>query len=167
MTSPSCDWAYWLMPTVALSPSFFTHSWVSANRIPLRSAIVTPFPSFRMRPLVEGQRHHLGRGGGATNVHAETGTGRGQRRWDVRHPDVVAEGEGDVARRYRADPLAIVDDDVAMSGNTPIEHLETDQDPAEPVVSGLHDGVAADEVLVEAEGPIEVRLRRIRVGGGV
>src|ERR1700693_3733320 len=165
MTSPSCDWAYSLMPTVAVSPSFFTHSWVSANRIPLRSAIVTPFPSFRMRPLVEGQRHHLGRGDGATNVHAKTGPGRGQRRRDVRHPDVVAKGKRDVARRYRADPLAIVDHDVAMTGNTTIEHLETDQDPAEPTISGLHDGVAADEVLVKAEGPIEACLERIRAGG--
>src|ERR1700675_1780831 len=164
MTSPSCDCAYWLMPTVALSPSFFTHSWVSANRVPLRSAIVTPFPSFRMRPLVEGQRHHLGRGGGATNVHAKTGPGRGQRRWDIRHPDVVAEGEGDVARRYRADPLAVVDHHVAMPGNTAIERLEPDQDPVEPAVPGLHDGVAADEVLVEVEGPIEAGLERIRAG---
>src|SRR4029077_13523400 len=115
------------MPTVALSPSVFTHSWVSAKRVPLRSAIVTPFPSFRMRPLVERQRHHLGRGGGATNVHAKTGPGRGQRRRHVGQPDVVAQGEGDVARRYRADRLPIIDHHVAMTGNTPIEHLETDQ----------------------------------------
>src|ERR1700731_1832469 len=161
MTSPSCDWAYWLMPTVALSPSFFTHSWVSANCIPLRSAIVTPFPSFRMRPLVKGQRHHLCRRRGATNVHAKTGPGRGQRRWDVGHPNVVAEGEGDVARRYRPDPLAVVDHHVAVAGNTAIEHLETDEHPAEPTVAGLHDGVAADEVLVEAERPIEAGLERI------
>src|ERR1700730_3819507 len=152
------------MPTVALSPSFFTHSWVSANRVSLRSAIVTPFPAFRMRPLVEGQRHHLCRRGGATNVHAKTGPGRGQRRRHVGHPDVVAKGEADVARRYRADRLSIVDHDVAMTGNTAIERFETDQDSAEPVVSGLHDGVAADEVFVEAEGPIEAGLERIRAG---
>src|SRR6202030_550946 len=95
---------------------------------------------------------------------AKTGPGRGQRRRHVSHPDVVPKGEGDVARRYRADRLLIIDHDVAMTGNTAIEHLETDQDPVAPAFPGLHDGVAADEVLVEAEGPIEAGLQRIRAG---
>src|SRR5260370_36636667 len=113
MTSPSCDWAYWLMPTVAASPSCFTPSWVSANCIPLRSAIVTPFPSFRMRPLVEGQRNYLRRGGRAANVHAKTGPRFGQGRRHIGHPDVVAKREGDVAQGHVADPVTVFDDRAA------------------------------------------------------
>src|SRR5438128_570452 len=164
MTSPSCDWAYPLIPTVAESPSFFTHSWVSANRSPLRSGIVTPFPSFRMRPLVEGQRNHLRRGSGAANVHAKAGPRLGQGRRHVRHPDVVAKCEGDVARGHRADPPAVVDDRIAVTGNAAVEHFETHKDPAESVLAVLHEGVAADEVLVEAESPIQARLERIGAG---
>src|SRR5260370_29595151 len=141
MTSPSCDWAYWLMPTVAASPSCFTPSWVSANRIALRSAIVSPFPSFRMRPLVEGQRNHLRRSGCAANVDAETGPGRCEARRHIGHPDVVAECEGDVARGHGADPPVVVDDRVAVTRNAAIEHLEADAKPAEPPLGGLHDGV--------------------------
>src|SRR4029077_12032583 len=164
MTSPSCDWAYSLIPTVAVSPSFLTHSWVSANRIPLRSAIPTPFPSFRMRPLVEGQRDDLGRGRRTTNVHAQTGPRLGQRRWHVGHPNVVAKGEGDVSRRYRADRLAIADDAVAVTGDAAVQHLETHQQPRESLLAGPQDRATADEVLVEVEGPIQPGLERIRVG---
>src|ERR1700680_1745955 len=103
MTSPSCDWAYSLIPTVAVSPSFCTHSWVSANRIPLRSAIPPPFPSFRMRPLVERQWDNLGRGGHATHLHAKTGSRLGQRRWHVPHSAVVAKAEGEASRRDLSD----------------------------------------------------------------
>src|SRR5438270_1189092 len=99
MTSPSCDWAYSLIPTVAVSPSCLTHSWVSANRSPITSGIASPFLSFRMSPLVERQRNHLRRRACATNVDAETRAGLGQRRRQVGHADVVAEGEGDVAGR--------------------------------------------------------------------
>src|ERR1700730_3262715 len=163
MTSPSCDWAYSLIPTVAASPSFLTHSWVSANRIPLRSALPIPFPSFRMRPLVEGQRDDLGRGGRTTNVHAKTGPRLGQRRWHVFHPKVVAQGEGDVSRRYCADRLAIVDDAVAVAGDATVQHLETNQPPRKSLLAGPQDGVTADEVLVEVQGPIQPCLERIRV----
>src|SRR3989442_15216840 len=107
MTSPSCDWAYSLMPTVAVSPSFFTHSWVSANRIPLTSGIVPPFPSFRMRPLVEGQRNHLCRSGRAANIDTKTGRGLGKGRRHVGHPDVVAKRERDVSRGHGTDLLAV------------------------------------------------------------
>src|SRR3979409_204607 len=103
MTSPSCDWAYSVMPTLAVSPSFFTHSWVSANRIPLRSGIVTPFPSFRMRPPIERQRNHFRRSGCATDIHAKTCPRRGEGRRHVGHPDVVAEREGHVAGGHGAD----------------------------------------------------------------
>src|SRR5438128_2588622 len=164
MTSPSCDWAYSLIPTVAESPSFLTHSWVSANRSPLWSGIATPFPSFRMRPLVEGQRNHLRRSGGAANVHPKAGPRLGHGWGHVRHPDVVAKCEGDVARGHGADPLAVVDDRIAMTGNTAVQHFETHKDPAEPALAGLQDGVAPDEVLVEAERPIQARLERIGAG---
>src|ERR1700694_4683279 len=107
MTSPSCDWAYSLIPTVAVSPSLRTHSWLSAKRIPLRSGIASPFSSFWVRPLIEGQRNHLRRGCRAANVDAQTGARLGQRRWQVRHPDVVAKGEGEVAPGAGADPLAL------------------------------------------------------------
>src|SRR5690349_19779369 len=113
MTSPSCDWAYSVIPTVAVSPSFFAHSCVSANRIPLRSGIPTPFPSFRMRPLVKGQGDDLGRGGRAANVHTETSARLGQCQRHVGHPDVVAKGERNVSRTHGPHPLAIVDDGVA------------------------------------------------------
>src|ERR1700737_985088 len=107
MTSPSCDWAYSVIPTVAVSPSFRTHSWLSANRKPLRSGIASPFCSFRVRPLVEGQGNHLRRGCGTTNVDAQTGARLGEGGWHVGHPDVVAEREGDVARGHDTDPLGI------------------------------------------------------------
>src|ERR1700686_3396706 len=164
MTSPSCDWAYWEMPTVAESPSLRTHSWVSANRMPLRSAIVSPFPSFRMRPLVERQRNHLRRSGGAANVDAETGPGLREAGRHVGHANVVAKREGNVARGHGADPLVAVDDRVAMTRNAAIEHLEADENAAEPPFAGLHDGVAPNEVLVQAERPIQSRLERIGAG---
>src|ERR1700694_2328676 len=164
MTSPSCDCAYSLIPTVAVSPSFLTHSWVSANRIPLRSAIPTPFPSFRMRPLVEGQRDNLGRGSHATHLHAKAGPRFGQRRWHVGHPDVVAKGEGDVSRGHRADLLAIADHVVAVTGDAAVEHLEAHEPPSDSLLAGPHDGITADEVLVEVEGPIQPCLERIGIG---
>src|SRR5438477_6985890 len=164
MTSPSCDWAYSLMPTVAVSPSIFTHSWVSANRIPLTSGIVTPFASFRMRPLVEGQRNHLCRCSRAPNIDAKTGPGLRKGRRHVGHPDVVAKREGDVSRGYGTDLLAVFDNGIAVTGNASIQHFEAHQGPAQPPLTGLEDGVAADEVLVEAEGPVEARLERIRAG---
>src|SRR4030081_2149432 len=163
MTSPSCDWAYSLIPTVAVSPSFLTHSCVSANRIPLRSAIPTPFPSFRMRPLVEGQRDNLGRGGRATNVHAKTGARLRQRRWHVGHPDVVAKREGDVSRGHDAGLPAIADDAIAVTGDAAVQHLEAHQHPRESPLARTDDGVTADEVLVEVEGPIQPCLERIGV----
>src|SRR5437868_12479521 len=164
MTSPSCDCAYSLIPTVAISPSFFTHSWVSANRIALTSGIVTPFPSFRMRPLVEGQCNHLSRCGRAAHLDAKTGPGRRQGRRHVGHPDVVAKRKGDVSRGHRTDLLAVFDNRVAVTGNAPIEHFEAHQDTAEPPLARLHDGVAADEVLIEAECPLETSLERVRAG---
>src|ERR1700674_131081 len=164
MTSPSCDWAYSLIPTVAVSPSFLTHSWVSANCIPLRSAIPTPFPSFRMRPLIERQWDNLGRAGHATHLHANTGSRLGQRRWHVRHPDVVAEREGDVSRRHGADLLAIADHAVAVAGDAAVQHLETHQPPRESLLAGLQDGVTPHEILVEVEGPIQPCFERIGIG---
>src|SRR5260370_9514060 len=149
MTSPGCDWAYWLMPTVAASPSCFTHSWVSANRLPLRCAIVCRFRAFRMRPLVEGQRNHLRRSGCTANVDAKTGPGLGEARRHVGHPDVVAKREGDVARGHGADPLLVADDRVAMTRNAAIEHLEADENTAEPPLAGLHAGVDAREPPVQ------------------
>src|ERR1700732_2392895 len=164
MTSPSCDWAYSLIPTVAVSPSFLTHSWVSANRIPLRSAIPTPFPSFRMRPLVEGQLDDLGRRGGATDVYAKTSPRLGEGRRHVRHPDVVAQGERDVSRGHRADLLTTTDDGIAVARNAAVQHLEADELPRHAVLPRPNDGVAADEVLVQFEGPLEPGLERIGVG---
>src|SRR2546425_6864179 len=161
MTSPSCDWAYSLIPTVAVSPSRLTHSWVSANRIPLRSGIASPFVSFRMSPLVEGQRNPLGRRGRAANVDANTRAGLGQGRRQVGHPDVVAEGKGDVAGRHTPDALAILDGGIAVTGDTAIQHLEADQQPREPLLAGANDGITPDEVLVEAQRPVEPRFERI------
>src|SRR5713101_1109926 len=161
MTSPSCDWAYSLIPTVAVSPSRLTHSWVCANRMPLRSGIASPFVSFGMSPLVEGQRNHLGRCGRATHIDAKTRARLGQGRGQVGHPDVVAEGEGDVAGRHTPDALAIVHRGVAVTGNAPIEHFEADQQPREPVLVGANDGITSDEVLVEAQRPVEARFERI------
>src|ERR1700737_5609245 len=132
MTSPSCDWAYWVMPTVAVSPSFFTPSWVSANRIALRSGIVTPFPSFRMRPLIERQRNHFRRSGCATHVHAKMCSRLGEGRRHVGHPDVVAKREGNVARGHGADRPPVFQHRVAVTGDTAIEHFEAHENSAEP-----------------------------------
>src|SRR6266852_4531737 len=164
MTSPSCDCAYSLIPTVAVSPSFLTHSWVSANRMLLRSAIPTPFPSFRMRPLVKRQLNDLGRGGRATNVHAKMRPRLGQGRWHVGHPDVVAKGEGDVSRGHGTDPLAVADEAVAVTRNAAVQHPEAHQYPGQPLLAGSNDGVATDKVLVEIERPIQPCFERIRVG---
>src|ERR1700687_1257267 len=164
MTSPSCDWAYWLMPTVAVSPSLRTHSWGSANRIALRTGIVTPFRSFRVRPLIESQRTHFRRSGCATSAHAKTGPRRGQGRRHVGHPDVVAEREGNVARSHSPDRPPVLDDRVAVTGNTPIQHFEAHENSAKPPLTSLHDGVAADEVLVQAECPLQARLEWVRSG---
>src|SRR3981081_1391045 len=162
MTSPSCDWAYSVIPTVAVSPSVLTHSWVSANRIPLRSGILSPFSSFRMRPVVKGQRNDFRRSGGAPNVHAKTRPGLSQGRRHVRHPDVVAKREGDVARGHGAHPFAAFYDRVPMPRDTPIERFEAHEHPAETVLAGLHDRVAAHKVLVQTEGPVQTGLERIR-----
>src|SRR5437870_10516467 len=98
MTSPNCDCAYSLMPTVALSPSVLTHSWLWLNRIPLRSGMASPFVSFRMGPLVERERDHLGRHRRPTDIHANPCARISQGRRHVGHRDVVAEREGDVTR---------------------------------------------------------------------
>src|SRR5689334_13463428 len=98
MTSPSCDCAYSVMPTVPVSPSVLTHSWLWLNRIPLRSGMASPFVSFRTRPLVKGQRDDFGRCRDAANIHAQSSSLVRQGRWHVGHRDVVAQGEGDVAR---------------------------------------------------------------------
>src|ERR1700682_3444048 len=164
MTSPSCDCAYSEMPTVAVSPSLRTHSWDSANRIPPRSGIVTPFPSFRMRPLVKGQRNHFRRSGCATYLHAKTGPGLGQNRRHVGHPDVVAKRKGDVARGDGAHPLAVFNDRVAVTRDASIQHFEAHQDAAQPPLASLHDSVAADEAFAQTERPAQTRLERIRRG---
>src|SRR2546421_10704926 len=143
--------------------SWLTYSWVSAKRMPLRSGIPTPFRSLRMRPLVKRQRDDLGRRGRATNVHAETGPRLGHGRWHVGHPDVVAKGEGDVSRRHRPDPPTIADDAVAVAWNAAVQHLEANQLPREAPLARRHDGVAADEILLEIERPIEPCLKRIRL----
>src|ERR1700680_619599 len=157
MTSPSCDWAYSLMPTVAVSPSFLTHSWVSAYRVPLGSGIATPFPSFRIRPLVKGQWDRLSRGRRASHLDAEPGPGRGQCRWHVGHRDVVPEGEGDVTRADRTHAPTVVEERVPVPRNVPIQHPQPDQNPLEPPLSCPEHGVAPDEIFIEAERPIEPR----------
>src|SRR5205823_4486891 len=155
--------AYSLIPTVAVAPSCLTHSWVSAKRMPLRSGIPTPFPSLRMRPLVKRQRDDLGRRGRAANVHAKTGARLGHGRWHVGHPDVVAKGEGDVSRRHRPDPPTIANDAVAVAWNAAVQHLEANQLPGEAPLARRDDGVAADEILLEVERPIEPGLKGTRV----
>src|SRR2546429_6783243 len=84
--------------TVAVSPSVLTHSWVCAKRNPVSSAIPTPFPSFRMRPLVKGQWDNLGRRRSAANVYTEAGPPLSHRRLRVRHPDGVAKGGSNGSR---------------------------------------------------------------------
>src|SRR5256886_14137547 len=118
MTSPNCDWAYSVIPTVAVSPSVLTHSWVCAKRNPISSAIPTPFPSFRMRPLVKGQWDNLGRRGCAANVYTEAGPPPGHRGGHGSHPGVVAKGEGKVFRRDRPPLLAPADGPAAVAGDT-------------------------------------------------
>src|SRR2546429_904501 len=153
--------------TVAVSPSVLTHSWVCAKRNPITSGIPTPFPSFRMRPLVKGQWDNLGRRGCAANVYTQAGPRLGHRRWHVGHPDVVAKGEGNVSRCHRPHLLAIADDAVAVAGNAAVQHLEAHQLPREGLLAGLNDGGAADEVLVEGEGPVQSGFEPGGVSGHV
>src|ERR1700730_10096450 len=164
MTSPSCDCAYSVIPTVALSPSFRTPSWLSANRMPLRSGIASPFSLFRVRPLVEGQRNHLGRGCCAANVDAKTRTRLGERRRDIGHPDVVAKRERNVPGGHGTSPLAVADDGVAMTRDAAIQHLEPHQPPRDACLAGTASRVAPDESLIEGHRPFQPRCERIVAG---
>src|SRR5438132_7174291 len=164
MTSPNCDCAYSLMPTVAASPSRLTHSWLWLNRIALRSGMASPFVSLRTRPLVKRQRDDLGGRHRPTDVDTEPRSDGCESRRQVGHRDVVAEGEGDVARGHHPHPLRAVHDRVAVAGNTPVEHAKAGQDPGETLLAGAENRVPADEVIVQAECPIESRLERIGVG---
>src|SRR3989442_8132427 len=164
MTSPSCDCAYSVMPTVALSPSLLTHSWLWLNRTPLRSGMASPFVSFRTGPLVKRRRDDLGRRRRPANVDSEPGTDCCESRRHVGHRDVVAKREGDVARGHHTDSLRAVHHRVAVPGNAAIQDAKADQDPGETLLAGAENRVPADEVLVHAERPIEPRLERIGVG---
>src|ERR1035437_9595261 len=99
MTSPSSDWAWSLMPTVATPPSTCTHSWLSVNRYSLRSGI-----PFSLGPPVKRQAHHPGPGRGATNVRGhravpvEVGGGRGGGHGRPhREPEAAAGDHADLA----------------------------------------------------------------------
>src|SRR5207253_9095293 len=164
MTSPNCDCAYSLMPTVAASPSRLFHSWLWLNRRPHSSGMASPFVSLRTRPLVKRQLDDLGGRHRPADVDTETRTECCESRRQVGHRDVVAEGEGDVARGHHPDPLRGVHDRVAVAGNTPVEHAKAGQDPGETLLAGAENRVPADEVIVQAECPIESCLERIGVG---
>src|SRR5207237_6709848 len=139
MTSPNCDCAYSLMPTVAASPSRLTHSWLWLNRIPLRSGMASPFVSLRTRPLVKRQRDDLGGRHRPTDVDTEPRSDGCESRRQVGHRDVVAEREGDVARGHHPDPLRAVHDRVAVAGNTPVNHANARQEPGAPLHSRAQD----------------------------
>src|SRR5207244_9432677 len=131
MTSPSWDWAYSVIPTVAVSPSCLTHSWLSLNRIPLRSGITSPLLSLGMRALVEREENHFRRRGAPADVDAQPRLWLGQRGGHVGHRDVVAEGEGHVSRAHDPDRLALLQHAIAVTRNIAIEHLQAHQYPAE------------------------------------
>src|SRR2546430_12503212 len=123
MTSPNWDWAYSVIPTVAVSPAVLTHSWVCAKRNPISSAIPTPFPSFRMRPLVKGQWDNLGRRGCAANVYTEAGPRPGHLGGQVGPTAAVAKGERNVSRWHRSLLLAPACPAVAPAGGAVVPLL--------------------------------------------
>src|SRR5438552_18547783 len=113
MTSPNCACAYSLMPTVAASPSRFTHSWLWLNRIALRSGMASPFVSLPTRPLVKRQRDDLGGSSRPAAIDTEPRTEGCECRRQASHRDVVAEREGDVARGPHPHPPRAVHDRAA------------------------------------------------------
>src|SRR6266550_6959348 len=161
MTSPSWDWAYSVIPTVAVSPSCLTHSWLSLNRIPLTSGMASPCLSFRMRPFVKGEGNYFRRRRAPANVDVEPRLWFIQGRRDIGHGDVVAEREGDVSGADHAHRSPIPRHTVAMTRNISIEHLQRHQFPVETTLARPHDGVPADEVLVKAQRPVQACFERI------
>src|SRR3989441_7138299 len=161
MTSPSWDWAYSVIPTIAVSPSHLTHSWLSLNRIPLTSGIASPFLSFGMRSLVKGEGYHLRRRRASADVDFEPRLWFRKRRRHIGHRDVVAEREGDVPRADHPKRSPIPQHTIAMTRNISIEHLQTRQPPVEPSLARPHDGVPADEILVKAQRPLQACFERI------
>src|SRR6266571_5508488 len=161
MTSPSWDWAYSVIPTVAVSPSCLTHSWLSLNRIPLSSGIASPFLSFGMRPLVKGEGNHFRRRRAPADVDLEPRLWFRHGRRHIGHRDVVAEREGDVARADRAKRSPVAQHTIAVTRNTSIEHLQTHQPPVETTLARPHDGVPADEIPVKAQRPLQACFERI------
>src|SRR5437868_5885618 len=161
MTSPNWDWAYSVIPTVAVSPSCLTHSWLSLNRIWLSSGIASPFLSFGTWSLVEREGNHLGRRRAPADLDSEPGSRLGQRGWDVGHPDVVPEREGDVARGHNSHRLTVAQHGIAMTRNIAIEHLQSHELPVEASLLCPRDGVPADEILVKAQRPFQSCLEGI------
>src|SRR2546426_1417387 len=161
MTSPSWDWAYSVIPMVAVSPACLTHSWLSLNRIPLTSGIASPFLSFGMRSLVKGERNHFRRRRAPADIDLEPRLWFRQRRRHVGHRDVVAEREGDVSRADHPKGSPVAQHPIAMTRNASIEHLQTDQPPVETALARPHDGVPADEILVKAQRPLQTCFERI------
>src|SRR5438552_1629379 len=155
MTSPSWDWAYSVIPTIAVSPSRLTHSWLSLNRIPLRSGMASPLVSFGMSAFVKGEGNHFRRRSPPADVDVEPRLWLRQRRKHIGHRDVVAEREGDVSRADHPNRLPIPQHPIAMPRNISIEHLQTHQPPVETPLARLYDGVPTDEVLVEAQRPLQ------------
>src|SRR2546422_1458581 len=161
MTSPNWDWAYSVIPIVAVSPSCLTHSWLSLNRIPLTSGIASPFLSFGMRPLVKGEGNHFRRCRAPADVDLEPRLRFRKRRRHIGHRDVVAERERNVSRADHPKRSPVVQHTIAMTRNTSIEHLQTHQPPAETALARPHDGVPTDEILVKAQRPLQTCFERI------
>src|SRR2546425_2803700 len=161
MTSPSWDWAYSVIPTIAVSPSPLTHSWLSLNRIPLRSGIASPLLSFGMRALVKGEGNHFRRRSPPADADVEPRLWFRKRGRHIGHRDVVAEREGDVSRADHPNRLPVLQHRIAMPRNISIEHLQTHQPPVETMLARPHDGVPTDKVLVKAQRPLQTGFERI------
>src|SRR5262245_2051904 len=105
-TSPSCSWAYWVMPMVPTSPSTRIHScsllyltWAIGE---LLSAVVGV--------LDEGHGHDLGRHGLAAHDEVDPGAVGRVGGLDVTHGDGAAERGREAAGRDLADGPASDDD---------------------------------------------------------
>src|ERR1035437_2261916 len=152
MTSPSSDWAWSLMPTVATPPSTCTHSWLS-----LRSGI-----PFSRGPPVKRQAHPLGRRRGATNVDGhvavtiEVGSDRcGGHGRPHREPDAAAGDHADLA--------AALAHRLAMAGDGARAQAEPDEPARWRLAQPAQRGRADEVTLVQLHRPAE---RGAGGGGG-
>src|SRR5262245_22209976 len=93
-TSPSCSWAWLVIPTVAVSPSTAIHSWSLVKRNSA-TAVSSAFVVVRN----ERQWHDGGGERPVAHDQGNRGTGLGGSSFGVAHGDRPVDGRAEAARR--------------------------------------------------------------------